>query len=391
MPDVYIFDAVRTPRGKARPDGGLAHQTPAALVAHLVDALDSRLAGVRASTDALLLGCVGQIGAQGGHIALVSKLKAGLPEAAVAHSLNNYCASGLTAIGQAAALVAAGTFDRVLAGGVEMMSRVPFMADGADFYGATDLPLAARYMPVALTADLLAVSEGIQRADLDAVALVSQTRAAAAETDPVLNRSRIASPASGDRPGLVRDEAVRPATTADSLAALQPAFGPLADQYRSVFGAVIEHRHTVSHAPPMVDGAALAVIGRGREGRPRALIRAYAEAGGNPRTSLLGGLTAMDRVLQRAGLTLTDIDRIEFMESFAVTIAKFLRDRHPDPSRVNVGGGHLAKGHPMGASGAILLSSLLDALDAADARLGLVVVTAAGGVGAAMVVERLDY
>jgi acetyl-CoA C-acetyltransferase/acetyl-CoA acyltransferase len=140
----------------------------------------------------------------------------------------------------------------------------------------------------------------------------------------------------------------------------------------------------------MVDGAALAVVGRRSGGRPRARILAFAESGGNPRTSLLGGLAAMDRVLERAGLTLADIDRVEFMESFAVTMVKFLRDRAPDPARINVGGGHLAKGHPMGASGAILLSSLLDALDAADARLGLVVVTAANGIGAAMVIERCD-
>lgn len=388
MTQAFIYDAVRTPRGKGKPGGGLSHLTPQALVSHLVGALDERVNDVRGRTNALLLGCVGQIGAQGGHIALISKFAAGLPQAAAAHTINNYCSSGLTAIGHAASMVQSGQSRRVLAGGVEMMSRVPFMGDQADYYSATDLPADARYLPVVLGADLLAVTEGIERPALDEVALMSQQRSAAAEHNPALLRSRISLP--GEMT-LDREEAVRADTSAASLAAMQPAFAPLADQYRAVFGAPIEHRHTVAHAPPIADGAGLAVIAAEGQfaARPRARVLAYAETGGNPRSSLLGGLAAMHQVLARASLTLADMDRIEFMESFAVTIAKFYRDETADPGRVNVGGGHLAKGHPMGATGAILLSSLLDALEENGGTLGLVVTTAAAGVGAAMIIERV--
>lgn len=381
MTEVFIHDAVRTARGRARPDGGLAQETPQSLVAHLVDALQAR---GRAPRDArlLMLGSVGQIGAQGGHIALIAKLKAGLAPETAAHSLNNFCASGLSAIGHAAAAVAAGTVPHALAGGVEMLSRVPFMADGADYYTATDMDPALRYIPVALAADLLAEAEGITRAEMDAAALLSQDRAAAAEHRPGLQASRIAVA------GLAHDEAAR-TTTASKLAALPPAFAGLAEAYRSVIGpASIDHRHTLAHAPPMTDGAGLALIGPAG-GNARARIIAFAEAGGENRASLLAGFAAMDIALARAGLALGDMDRIEFMEAFAVTIARFVRDYRPDIDKVNVGGGHIAKGHPMGATGAILLSTLLDALDDCGGRYGLVVATGAQGVGVAMVVERL--
>lgn len=381
MTGVFIHDAVRTVRGRARPDGGLAQETPQSLVAHLVDALDARGRDPRAAR-LLVLGSVGQVGAQGGHIALVAKLKAGLAPATAAHSLNNFCASGLSAIGNAAAAVAAGTVTDALAGGVEMLSRVPFMADNADYYTATDMDPALRYIPVALAADLLAEAEGVTRAEMDAATMLSQDRAVAAEHRPGLLASRIAVA------GLDRDEAVR-ATTAERLAAMPSAFAGLADAYRAVIGpAAIDHRHTLAHAPPMTDGAAIALVG-GPGGQPRARIVAFAEAGGDTRASLLAGFAAMDRALARAGLGLAAMDRIEFMEAFAVTIARFVRDRRPDLARVNVGGGHIAKGHPMGATGAILLSTLLDALDDCGGRYGLVVATGAQGVGVAMVVERL--
>jgi acetyl-CoA C-acetyltransferase/acetyl-CoA acyltransferase len=178
---------------------------------------------------------------------------------------------------------------------------------------------------------------------------------------------------------------------AAKLAAMPPAFGQLQDDFAGPLdGQRFEPLHALAHAPPLCDGAGLALVGgEGLGGKPRARILGYAESGGDPAASLTAGFAAMDKVLARAGLSLGDMDRIEFMEAFAVTIAKFMRDRAPDPDRVNVSGGHLAKGHPMGASGAILTSTLLDTLDAADGRLGLVVLTGATGVGAAMVVERL--
>lgn len=378
----YIHDAVRTARGKARPDGGLASLKPHELVGGLIDALEARGHPAR-NADALILGCVGQVGAQGANVALVTKLHAGLPDDSPAYSLNNYCVSGLTAIGQAAGLVETGQANSVLAGGVEMMSRVGFMADKADYYEDSSFPARTRYIPVVVAADRLAEDIGVSREEMDAAALRSQQRTASAEGTPLV-ASRIAVN------GLDREEAARATTTAESLAAMPAAFAPLGEQYvEALGGRTLDHRHTVAHAPPMCDGAGLALVTGSAEGA-RARIVSWAESGGDPVASLTAGFTAMDNALERAGLTLADMDRIEFMEAFAVTIVKFMRERQVDADKVNVGGGHLAKGHPMGATGAILVSSLLDALDACGGRYGLVVAAGAQGVGSAMVVERMS-
>lgn len=386
MRDVFLYDAVRTPRGKAKAEGGLAGLTPPVLVSALVDALRARAGDAAANPGALLLGCVTQAGVQGGHIALVSKFQAQLPDSCGAHTLNNYCASGLSAIGHAAAKIASGQEDVVLAGGVEMMSRAPFLSDRADYYSAADLPPRQRFLPPVLAADRLANAEGISRAELDACALLSQQRAGASDADPALQASRI------NAGNLTGEECPRPKTTAEQLSAMPPAFGALQADYAAVLeGQTFAPLHTLSHAPPVCDGAGLALLGNSSAGQtPRARVLAYAESGGDPAASLTAGFAAMDKALARAGKSLGDMDRIEFMEAFAVTIAKFNRDRAPDPARVNVSGGHLAKGHPMGATGAILTSALLDALDAAKGRYGLVVASGAMGVGAALIVERLS-
>lgn len=388
--ETYVYDAVRSPRGKARPDGGLASLKPHELVGQLIAALDERTPGAAGKSDSLLLGCVGQIGDQGANVALVSKLHAGLPEEASAWSLNNYCVSGLTAVGQAAARIASGQAQRALAGGVEMMSRVGFMADKASYYTDPDMPGPARYIPVALAADRLVKRWGLSRDDLDAVAFRSQARAAAAETDPAANASRIVI-RKADGGTLDRDECIRPASL-EQLGALLPAFGDLKSAYQEAIGdGDFEPVHTVAHAPPMCDGAGLAVVGAAGafDRQPRARIVAFAEAGGDPAESLGAGFTAMSRALKTSGLKFSDLDRIEFMEAFGATIARFVNDFDVDPERVNVTGGHIARGHPLGASGAILLSSLLDNLDAANGRFGLVVASGATGVGSAMIVERL--
>ena len=379
---VFIREALRTARGKARPDGGLAAETPHGLVAALVDALTERAANPGES-EALLLGCVGQTGAQGGNIAEVAKLAAGLPDKVAAQSLNAYCASGLIAVGQAAAMIETGVLTGALAGGVEMMSRVPFMADDATYYTDTGFAPPARYIPVALAADRLATRQAIDRAALDEVALRSQAASAAAEEDARLTRSRI------DAGGLSRDECIRPDLDLARLQSMPPAFEPLRSAYADALGdEPFDLRHSVAHAPPMCDGAGLAMLSSSPEGA-RARILSYAQTGGSVGDSLLAGFAAMEQALDRAGLTLEQMDAVEFMEAFAVVIAKFLRDYPVNPSRVNIAGGHLAKGHPMGATGAILLSTLLDGLDAREGRHGLVVVTGAAGIGAAMVVERI--
>jgi acetyl-CoA C-acetyltransferase/acetyl-CoA acyltransferase len=380
--EVFIHDCVRTPRGKARAGGALAGLMPEELVSACIDHLETRGHAPR-TAQRLSLASVGQIGAQGGHIALISKLKAGLPDSTAAHSLNNFCAGGLTAIGQAAAAVASGQASTTLAGGVEMLSRVPFMADAAAHYTATDLPPEKRYIPVALAADRLALRLGITRAELDAAALASQSRAAAPPSGYNASVVPLA--------GLTADETPR-ATSAEALAALPPAFAPLASQYADALGAPLpEHRHSIAHAPPLADGAALALIGTARSNGPppRARILGFADVGADSAASLTAGYAAMDAALTQAGVTLNELDAIEFMEAFAVTIARFLRDFPVDPARVNIGGGHIARGHPMGATGAILTSTLLDVLDLVQGRLGMVVASGAQGVGVAMVVERL--
>ncbi|MBY6062705.1 acetyl-CoA C-acyltransferase [Pseudidiomarina sediminum] len=379
----YIFDAVRTPRGKGKPEGALAAMKPDELVATLVTALQQRVP-TATTPDALILGCVGQVGAQGSNIALVSKFRSELPDATASFSINNFCTSGLTAINQGAALIAANQATTVLAGGVEMMSRVGFMADKASYYSDTSLPLRTRYLLVALAADRLADDLNITRQELDHLALLSQQRTQAAE-GTALVASRIAVN------GYNAEECLRVGNLA-SLAALEPAFAELGAAHIEQLGRPIDHRHTIAHAPGICDGAALALIGQrdAIDAPPRARIVASADVGGDPEQSLTAGFAAMELALQRAGLTLADMDRIEFMESFAVTMAKFIRDYQPNLDKVNVSGGHLAKGHPLGASGAILLSTLLDTLDVAKGRFGLVVATGASGTGSAMIVERME-
>ncbi|MEO7110864.1 MAG: acetyl-CoA C-acyltransferase, partial [Polyangiaceae bacterium] len=388
--DVFIYEALRTPRGKARADGSLASVAPHELVSQLIAALETRSEIDRKIADGLILGCVGQVGAQGGNIAHIVKRAAQLPHRAFAIALNDFCASGLTAIGQAVNAVASRSADCVLAGGVESMSRVPFLGDHADYYTDPTFPEHGQYFPVALAADRLALSERIDRVALDAVALESQTRAKNAETSTTLQKSRIALKTSANAIA-EHDECLRE-TSSESLAALTPAFGALAEGHRKIFGGeLLEHVHTIAHAPPMADGAGLALIGNASVSRkPRARVLAHAEIGGDPHASLTAGFAAMDLALKRANKSLAEMDRIEFMEAFAVTIAKFHRDYGVDAAKVNVAGGHLARGHALGATGAILLSSLLDALDDCAGKFGMVVVTGASGVGAAMILERIS-
>lgn len=378
----YIYDAVRTPRGKGKEGGALASKKPDELISNLVDALKIRNK-IDLKPDALILGAVGQVGAQGGNIALVSKFRSELPDSMAAFSLNNLCVSGLTAVSQASGMIASGQAKSVIAGGVEMMSRVPFMADKADFYTDTTISLRSRYLLVALAADRLAEDNGISREELDKLALKSQQLTQAAEGTKLL-ASRISVN------GLDHEECLR-LGTAESLAALEPAFAGAAKYYREVLGRDVDHRHTIAHAPSISDGAGLTLIGTkdAFDFKPRARIIASAEVGGDPAESLTASFAAMGRVFERSGLTLDDMDRIEFMEAFAVSIAMFMKNYDVAPDKVNVSGGHLAKGHPLGASGAILLSTLLDTLDVANGRYGLVVAAGASGTGSAMIVERL--
>lgn len=395
MTDVYVYDAVRSPRAKGRAGGDLAGVAPADLVAQLIAALDTRSNGaLRRAADALVLGCVGQVGPQGGNVALSARILGNLPETTATLTLNAFCISGLVAIADAARRVAAGEAELALAGGVEMMSAVPFLADKAPFY--SDMGEAARlgWAPVPLAADALATREEISRHDLDAATLRSHQRAAAAIASGTLARRTVAI----DTPQGVaeRDELVRPDLDATKLAGLEPAF---AAQGQAGFDRIVmpegglQYRHNVANCPGMADGAALALLGSPEAGArlglaPVARIVAHQQAGGSAVRQLEAGFAAMDSLLSRAGIELSDIEAIEFMEAFAAVPVLFERKYRPDLDRVNIFGGHLAYGHPMGASGAYLLAMLLDAMEAREACSGLVVATGGSGVGAAMLVDR---
>lgn len=402
MTHTYIYDAVRSPRGKAKEDGGLAALKPHALTGQLITALAARN-GEAAVNDAasLTLGCVGQVGAQGGHLALVTRLHAGLPDSLRALTINNYCVSGLTAVGMAASEAQAIGDDRLrLAGGVEMMSAVPFMGDNAHYYADRETAAALRYVPVALSADLMATMEGFSRDDLNAVTARSHQRAAAAWERGGLDEIIPITGPDGSV-ALERDESVRAGTTAEGLGRFPPAF---AEMGAAGFDAVmlearpelkeISHVHSVANCPPVCDGAALALVGSRDAGKaaglaPKARIRAFTEATGDPVLQLTAGFAAMDQLLARTGLKLSDFDRIEFMEAFAATPVKFERDYAPNMDKVNPEGGHLAMGHPMGASGAILLATMVAGLERSGGTLGLIVAHGGSGVGSAMIVERV--
>lgn len=399
---VYIFDAVRTPRGKGRPDGSLAAVTPARLVGQLVEALGERNGRDSvASVGCLTLGCVTQVGAQGGHVALSARIQAGLPDEVAALTINNFCVSGLSAIADAARRVASGQADLALAGGVESMSQAPFLADAADFYTDMDLARAMGWAPVGLAADLLATVEGVPRQELDAAVLRSHRRAAAAWAEGRYAGRVIPVTGPDGAAALDRDENIRDFGDGASLARLGPVFAAAGAQgYDEILLSHrpdltrVEHLHTVAHCPPIADGAALLLLGTLEAGQalgltPLARIRAVGETAGDRVLQLTAGFSAMQRALDRAGLGLSDVGAVEFMEAFAAVPVLFERRFEPDMDRVNPNGGHLAMGHPMGATGAILATTLLDDMVQLDAETGLVVATGGVGVGAAMVLERV--
>jgi acetyl-CoA acetyltransferase family protein len=399
---VYIYDAVRTPRGKGRPDGSLAGFTPAQLVGQLIRALERRNGrdAVRAA-EHFTLGCVTQVGGQGGHLALASRIQAGLPDTMACLTINNFCVSGLSALADAARRVSSGQAELALAGGVESMSRVVFLADQADYYADMALAGSMGWAPVGVAADLLATQEGITRAEMDAAVLRSHTRAAQAWNVGRYDGRVIAVENADGTVALARDENIRDFGDGASLARLGPVFAaPGAAGFDAILLAekpeigAVEHLHTVAHCPPVSDGASLLLVGNREAGQrlgltPLARIRSVAESADDHVLQLTAGYRAMGIALDRAGLALNDIGAMEFMEAFAAVPVLFERRFEPDMAKVNPNGGHLAMGHPMGATGAILTTTLLDDMVQLDADTGLVVATGGVGVGVAMVLERV--
>lgn len=412
MSDAFIYEAVRTPRGKGRarengkPAGALHGIAPHELVSQLVEAI-----GARAGPDALtnvsrmILGCVGQVGAQGGHLALVSRLAAhrgtALANDVAVKTINNYCVSGLSAVNESALWARAGEDRLSLAGGVEMLSRVPFLADAADYYSNASLKSELEWLAPIMGAELMATIEGFDKSSLDEITLRSHQRADRAWNEGRYDASVIPVRDGGGSPLLARDEWIRPDLTMDALEQMPPAFAEAgADGQDTVMLkhfpklAAISHVHSVANTPGLADGAALVLTGSREAGaaaglRPRARIVAIAETAGDPILQFSAGFDAMESVLKKAGLNIHQLDLIEFMEAFAAPPLKFLRTYGPDVDKVNVNGGHLAMGHPMGATGAILTTTLLHELERRDGALGMVVALAAGGIGSAMIMERV--
>ena len=403
IPEAYVYDAIRTPRGKGKASGSLYEVKPIALVVGLITELRKRFPELDPATiDDVVLGVVTPIGDQGGDIAKAAALVAGLPPTTAGLQLNRFCASGLEAVNVAAQKVRSGMEELVLAGGVESMSRVPMGTDGGAWAMDPETSLDTGFAPQGIGADLIATLEGWSRDDVDAYALESQTRAAKAWANGYFARSVVPV---HDRNGLAvleRDEHVRPGTTLEALAALQPSFAMIGDA--GGFDAValqryhwvekINHVHTAGNSSGIVDGAALVLVGSEAAGRaagltPRARVISTALSGADPTIMLTGPAPATRKALDKAGMTIDQVDLIEMNEAFAAVVMRFMKDMGVSHEKVNVNGGAIAMGHPLGATGAMILGTLLDELERRDLRYGLATLCVGGGMGIATVIERL--
>ena len=400
MQATYLFDAVRTPRGKGKPEGALAGLTPYELVSQLVAALRRRNGDAALdAVERVALGCVTQVGPQGGHVALMARNHAGLPDTAVATTVNNYCVSGMSALALAGRGIATGEETLALAGGVESMSQAPFEGDRAAFFADFGLAAKLRYVSPPIVGDLLATLENLSRDELDAVTVDSHQRAGIAWAEGRY-ASTVVPMSRADGSVVERDELVRPKLTTADLSRFPPAFGALgAAGHDALLTAAIpglqevRHLHAVAHCPPIADGACLLLLGSRERGaalglRPRARLAGATEVNTDPLRPFEAGLAAMQRLLQRAGLAARDLGAVEYMEAFAAVPAVFRRRALVDDAKVNGSGGHLAMGHPMGASGAILVTTLLAEMERRDVEWGVAVAHAVSGVGAAVLLQR---
>ncbi|MCA0379147.1 MAG: acetyl-CoA C-acetyltransferase [Actinobacteria bacterium] len=403
MTDAYIYDAVRTPRGKNR--GGALHGTkPIDLAVTVIDAILERNPGLNPELiDDVVLGVVSPVGEQGGDIARAASLLSGLPESVAGVQVNRFCASGLEAVNLAAQKVASGYEQWVLAGGVESMSRVPIGSDGGAYFQDPTTGYDQYFVPQGIGADLIATIEGFSRQDVDAFAARSQERAETAWAEGRFKNSII--PVT-DINGVVlldNDEHRRPGSTVESLGALPASFAAMGEQ--AGFDAValqkyhsierINHVHGPGNSSGIVDGAALLLVGTKAAGeaaglKPRARIIATAAIGSEPTIMLTGPTPATMKALDRAGLDVTDIDLFELNEAFAAVVMKWQKDLGIPDDKVNVNGGAIALGHPLGATGAMILGTLLDELERRDLRRGLATLCVGAGMGVATIIERVE-
>jgi acetyl-CoA C-acetyltransferase len=398
-----IFDAIRTPRGRGKSSGSLHTTKPIDLVVGLIHEMLSRHSELDpAGIDDLVLGCVTPLGDQGAVIAKTAAIKAGLPETVAGVQLNRFCASGLEAVNTAAQKVASGWEDLVLAGGVESMSRVPMGSDGGSWMMDPATSYQVSFVPQGIGADLIATVEGFSREDVDAYATRSQQRAAAAQAEGRFRNSVVPVRDINRHVLLDHDEFIRPDTTVEALGKLKPSFGAMGDL--GGFDAValqkyhwlekIDHVHTGGNSSGIVDGASLLAIGNEATGTrmgltPKARIMATAVSGADPTIMLTGPAPATRKALTKAGITAEDLDVVEINEAFAAVVLRFARDMDIDLEKINVNGGAIAMGHPLGATGGMILGTLIDELHRTGGRYGLATLCVGGGMGIATVVEAI--
>ena len=401
MTDAFIYDAVRTPRGKGKKDGALHSVKPVNLMAGLLRAVQRRNDLDTAQVDDIVLGCVTPVGDQGADIAKTVALVADWDEQIAGVQINRFCASGLEAVNLGAMKVRSGFEDLVLVGGVESMSRVPMGSDGGAWALDPETNLHTSFVPQGIGADLIATLEGFSRADVDAFALRSQQKAAKARAEGLFGKSLVPV---ADQNGIVlldHDEFIRADSTLEGLAALKPSFEMMGQmgfdatalrKYSQV--ERIEHVHTPGNSSGIVDGASAMLIGSEAKGRElglkaRARIVATAVTSTDPTIMLTGPAPATRKALAKAGLKVEDIDLFEVNEAFASVVMKFMKDMGVAESKVNVNGGAIAMGHPLGATGCIILGTLLDELERRNLRYGLATLCVGGGMGIATIIERV--
>ncbi len=401
MPEAYVYDAIRTPRGKGKKDGSLYEVKPVDLLAGVLTELQRRNDFDTGQVDDVVMGVVSPIGEQGSVIAKVAALKAGWDFRCAGVQLNRFCASGLEAVNMAAQKVRSGWEDLVVAGGVESMSRVPIGSDGGAWAQDPQTNSATAFVPQGIGADLVATLEDFSREDVDAFALESQQRAARAREGGFFAGSIVPVKDFLDQTLLDQDEFIKPHTTMEALAALKPAF----DQLGAMgFDAVaisrypqverIRHVHHAGNSSGIVDGAAAILVGSEAAGKthglkPRARIVAAALSGADPTIMLTGPMPAARKALAKAGMTIDQIELFEINEAFAAVPLKFMRDLGVPHDKVNVNGGAIAMGHPLGATGAMILNTLIDELHRRKLRYGMATLCVGGGMGIATIVERI--
>ncbi|KMW45606.1 acetyl-CoA C-acetyltransferase [Ralstonia insidiosa] len=400
--EAYIYDAVRTPRGKGKKDGSLHGVTPLRLAATALRAIRDRNQLDTALVDDVVLGCVEPVGEQGACIGRVAVLAAGYAETTAGVQINRFCASGLEACNMAAAQVMAGQSDFVIGGGVESMSRVPMGASGGAWPVDPAAAIPLYFVPQGVSADTIATQSGYSRRDVDAYAAESHRRAHAAATAGRFTGSIVPVRDQNGLTILDRDEMIRPQTTVDTLAQLKPSFAELGEQYG--FDAVIrqrypeleriEHVHHAGNSSGIVDGAAAVLIGSREAGqraglKPRARIRSFASIGSEPSIMLTGPSYAAEKALKRAGMSASDIDLYELNEAFASVVLRFMEVMAVPHDKINVNGGAIAMGHPLGATGAMILGTLLDELERRGASTGLATLCVGAGMGTATIIERI--